>query len=268
MIVNKCHDWTFVPTIFPDGTSQMWKQAEFTPMDLWWTFESEAEIMHLLQLFDLYTETFDEYIKYIVIPFFPYSRQDKRVSNTTTFALHTFMKIVHAFFPRRIYTVDMHGNYRDPQIRNIPPDVFVIKSFQMSGADCIVFPDTGAYERASMDILRHPYVMLQKDRDPETGKINFVRCLEDLTGKTVLLIDDICDGGATFIRAAAACYTAGASDVQLYVTHGLFTKGISNLREAGISRILSTNSVLNGSLADHVFSVEEIVEPEVTHDYW
>jgi ribose-phosphate pyrophosphokinase len=61
----------------------------------------------------------------------------------------------------------------------------------------------------------------------------------------VLIVDDICDGGATFIRAARALRAIEPDvEVGLCVTHGIFSKGRQHLLDNGIDKIYTTNSLL------------------------
>ena len=55
----------------------------------------------------------------------------------------------------------------------------------------------------------------------------------------MLIVDDICDGGKTFELLAEQLYSNGAEEVNLFVTHGLFTKGLRPLKNAGIKRIFT-----------------------------
>jgi ribose-phosphate pyrophosphokinase len=55
---------------------------------------------------------------------------------------------------------------------------------------------------------------------------------DDLTGKEVVILDDICDGGGTFIGLTKKLREKGAAKVTLYVTHGMFTKGVKILLES------------------------------------
>ena len=61
----------------------------------------------------------------------------------------------------------------------------------------------------------------------------------DIQNKTILIIDDICDGGMTFKLTAERLKELGAKEVHLYVTHGIFSKGLETLRESGIDRIFT-----------------------------
>ena len=55
----------------------------------------------------------------------------------------------------------------------------------------------------------------------------------------VLVWDDLCDAGGTFILLAKELLTNGAKEVNLFVSHGLFTKGTQILFDAGIKRIFT-----------------------------
>lgn len=108
------------------------------------------------------------------------------------------------------------------------------KKFSMLTSDVnliLCAPDKGASEKTNENAiaLGTCFVEMVKDRDPKTGWIRSVKVLgePDLTGKNVLITDDICDGGMTFLKCAEALRDAGANSVSLYVTHGIFSKGLS-----------------------------------------
>lgn len=264
LITDRSTGNVITPTIFPDHTSQIWKLAEYDnihhPYDIWWTFENEAEVMHLLQLFDLLTD-----LPYVVIPYMPYARQDKEISNTTTFAQRTFVALMEQFFPSLVITFDIHSDHNFHPLLNAPgislinvsPLPAIMQVIERDQPDMIIYPDSGAYER--LKGLNQPFTTLQKERDPLTGHIHHMRCPMDLNGQSVLLVDDIIDGGATFLRAAAACYEAHASSVSLYASHGLFTKGVSIFHDAGIERIYTTDSTLGRFVGVEYISIDEFM---------
>lgn len=65
---------------------------------------------------------------------------------------------------------------------------------------------------------------------------------DSMKHKTAVVIDDICDGGATFIKTSDALRHIGhEGDHHLCVTHGIFSKGFSELRER-FSRVYCTDS--------------------------
>src|SRR5574343_364454 len=100
--------------------------------------------------------------------------------------------------------------------------------------DVIVAPDEGALKKIyhlqtslknkGIDV---DVITASKTRDVSTGRITSVTLTEcDLTNKRCIIIDDIADGGGTFIPLAEALRTSGASRIELYVTHGIFAKGL------------------------------------------
>lgn len=262
MIIDKRLNMRVDPTIFPDGTSQVWMLDSLDIEDLYWYFEDEREVFWLQQLFMLCPE-----IPYLVMPYLPYGRQDKEVDNHKTFAREAFFAILEQWhWPGLFYTFDMHG--ADPGesflkgLVNVDPTPIIGAVYRELQPDLIVFPDSGAYERAKIKSYVNT-VTLQKHRDPLTGHIGHMRCPEDLTGKRVLIVDDICDGGATFLRAASACYECHADEVSLYVSHGLFTKGISPLHQAGIANIYSTDSTLGRYTGVTYLSIGEAINTAI-----
>lgn len=92
-------EWQVVtPTIFPDGTSQVWKlkfnnrDPNKTAFSIQWNFESEAEFIHLAQLVTLLSQ--HGYVHNLYIPYFPYARQDKAISNSLTFSRNVFLNLL------------------------------------------------------------------------------------------------------------------------------------------------------------------------------
>jgi ribose-phosphate pyrophosphokinase len=233
------------PTVFPDGTQQVWHLPEevFKGKTVVWRYENDAEIMTVCQLGQLLGGA-----KTLLVPFLPYGRQDKDVNNDSCFGLHTFLKIVSGFF-REVHTIDAHSHefqgicaehylgYED-----IFPTDAIRFAVSDSNSDMGCYPDKGAMQRYA-DGVCLPAVNCKKLRDQGTGEILSIE-LEtnglDVNGKNVLIIDDICDGGRTFIENSKLLKAAGAKQVALYVSHGIFSKGTQILLDSGIEKIYTT----------------------------
>jgi ribose-phosphate pyrophosphokinase len=70
----------------------------------------------------------------------------------------------------------------------------------------------------------------------------------DVTGKRVLIVDDLCDGGRTFIELAGVLRSRAAADIGLFVSHGLFTKDLDPMFDSGITLIATpTNTYRKNS---------------------
>jgi ribose-phosphate pyrophosphokinase len=243
----KLNGHVITPTIFPDKTSQVWKLPDdyFNPRvnTITWEFENEAEFMHVAQLKYLldFTQDEDSY-KFLKLPYLPYARQDKLVSNSATFALMPFFTLLNTL---DFDGVDVFDPHNVELVKKCIDGVFI----EMPDPDPllaelnanIVFPDAGAAKRYDGDSYLFA-VVCDKDRDPLTGKINGVVISRGtVIAESYLIVDDICDGGRTFIEVAKKLYEAGAKEVHLYVSHGIFSKGLDVLRDAGIKRIFTKN---------------------------
>jgi ribose-phosphate pyrophosphokinase len=243
---------TLVPTIFPDKTSQVWKLPEelmirSSKFKVIWHFESEAEIMHIFQLFGL-LRTIGNVVE-LFIPYMPYARQDKDISNEATFAQYSFFRHViggNSVSPT-ISVFDIHNPSvcEINNITNISPNKYIVKSMINSQADLICYPDAGASKRYGE---LADFVVADKTRDQLTGAITGHHLLESkhsIEGKTVLVVDDLGDGMGTFISIAKLLYAQGAKDVQVYISHGIFSKGVVLPTELGkISHYYTTDSFL------------------------
>lgn len=242
----------FETTIFPDGTSQVWKIEDDVYFDeyagdpvILWLFENEAELMQVLQLANLVQTHFDASECILRVPYLPYGRQDKKVDNKLSFALQTFKDILYNANITRIETFDPHSN--TPMVYADSDGILnMVHYFHKSilNHDVICFPDKGAATRYGSYGL--PVVYCEKVRDQLTGNILGLKVYgdADLTNKRVLIIDDICDGGMTFIKVAEALKPFNPKQVDLAVSHGLFSKGKQCLHDAGITNIFTTNSLL------------------------
>jgi len=124
-------------------------------------------------------------------------------------------------------------------------DVFNMCWTRFPSFSAIVAPDAGSEKRAAgvAKLLNIPIVNGYKTRDISTGAITGFGHNYDssLYGKDLLIVDDICDGGGTFIGLGNSLKEAGA-EVSLYVTHGLFSKGFVALNKI-FKKIYTTDSI-------------------------
>lgn len=265
--------WTrVVPTIFPDGTSQVWKLPEWAledgPRRVTWWFEEERELIDLLSLFKLLPRPESVALH---IPYLPYARQDKPVANDATFNLSVLIDVLGLLHCGPITAVDAHSLVTEkclPNFHNLSVKAIheaVIKQFKPTH---VVFPDLGAKNRySSMPFFDLTHLVFYKDRDASTGEIikhsmstyrRFEMRTQGVNPKTYatdgdryLIVDDLCDGGATFISVAQQLRSSGKDiKIHLHVTHGLFSKGREHLIQNGIDSISTTNSLLRNATSE------------------
>lgn len=194
----------------------------------------------------------------LVVPFMPSARQDRVAVPNDVNMLNVYYNILKQGF-KHITVVDPHSlacetlasrsvslasvieRYMDQHYHNL--DIAHVNELH------VVAPDAGAVKRASAvaEVLNAKSVSFaDKKRNPEDGSIIGYQINGDYTGKHCLIVDDICDGGRTFIECAKALREKGAETVDLLVTHGLFTKGYDILLDNGINTIYTTNSIPQG----------------------
>lgn len=231
-------------TMFPDKTSQVWKVKTLDIPDTnWvnisWKYENESELIHLAQLKMLCDKHHLE--TNLNIDYLPYGRQDKEVTNESTFALRAFANIINALKFDNIIIMDPHSEAALSLINNSRatyPITALFKAMDSTETNLFCYPDKGAISKYA-NVYEYKAIHGDKIRNRSTGVIESYKLLGDPKDKNVLIVDDICDGGATFILLAQELLKSGANSVNLFVTHGIFSKGIEVLKQSGIKRIFT-----------------------------
>lgn len=247
-------------TIFPDNTSQVWKvdlslSAEYPIYEVKWEFSHEGEFLQLAQLkmlldqhvVSLYEQNIEQtHLTSIVlsIKYLPYARQDKAVSNETTFALRPFALLLNSLHFNEVLILDPHSEHALALILN-SVEAYPIDQLgqvlSVTKATQVCYPDHGAKVKYSSFDWGVPVIHGEKVRDQATGNILSYLVVGDPKSQSVLIIDDICDGGMTFRFLTKDLLAAGATEVNLFVTHGIFSKGLRPLHDAGIKRIFTVD---------------------------
>lgn len=230
-------------TMFPDNTSQVWQLDPALLLERFvtvqWDFTHEGEFLQLAQLKELLDH---HHVKaFLELPYLPYGRQDKMTANDATFALRPFAKLLNALKFEEVAIVDPHSFVATDLINESVatyPIQRVHESYHETRSSCICYPDKGASARYK-NLYGLPFISGDKVRNPQTGFIEDYALYGTCAAERVLIVDDICDGGATFTALAKALHAGGAYDISLFVTHGIFSKGVSVLLDAGISRIFT-----------------------------
>ena len=256
LLINE-QEVKFELTKFPDGTSQVWKLQDDIDFDeyadtpvILWLFENEGEIMHVLQLAQLVQSHLNTDECFLRVPYLPHGRQDKKVDNKLSFALTTFKDILYNANITRIETFDAHSKTDMVYEDSVMPTVqdFHQSILNQGEHDVVCFPDKGAATRYRENFQGASVVYCEKVRDQLTGEILGLNVIggnhDSLFNKRVLIVDDICDGGMTFIKVTEALKQFNPQQVDLAVSHGIFSKGKGVLVDAGIKNIYTTNSLL------------------------
>lgn len=167
--------------------------------------------------------------------YMPYSRQDRACTDGESSSLLLFMSMLELVFDK-IITLDLHN----PSATNAYPitnlQVNYSQYIEYTEGLVIVSPDKGAVSRcllASGDKV--PVAILNKTRklsgivQESQDELSTERIVN---AKSLLIVDDICDGGATFLAAAKVLRELNPkAKLHLLVTHGIFSQGMEKLNE-------------------------------------
>lgn len=187
----------------------------------------------------------------LFMPYLPYARQDRNMVSRDSFGMRVFANMLNSLMLDGVMVFDAHSDVGPALINNcinIPQDK-IAEYILPGGYDGLVVPDAGAYKKTSAlsKTLQIPLVHMGKVRDVNTGAITETVLLSDsvmVAGKRLVLVDDICDGGRTFIEAARVLKAAGAGDLTLCVTHGIFANGLGGIHHKDVfSQIVTTDSI-------------------------
>jgi ribose-phosphate pyrophosphokinase len=128
---------------------------------------------------------------------------------------------------------------------------YINQVFKMVDVDYIFYPDAGACKRYTETlklVSDYSYFYGNKRRNLQTGEIIEYELMEipnDIKGKNVLIIDDLCSKGFTFYKASEKLKEQGVNEINLYVSH--CENSIYNgklLKSDYISKIFTTDSIL------------------------
>ncbi len=191
----------------------------------------------------------------LVMPYIPYARQDRKCDTGEAFSLKVFTKIINSVGFDSVVVLDSHSDVAPALIDNCENFdnhryVMLAATHMMATSTIkkplLVSPDTGANKKINKVFEKIKFftdvVKCDKVRDVTTGNITGVEVFAtDLDGQDCLIVDDICDGGRTFIEIAKELKRTNAGKVSLFVTHGIFSNGFDEL-EKHFTKIYTTNS--------------------------
>lgn len=197
------------------------------------------DLMRLILAVDALRSMGVEYIE-AFMPYIPYARQDRRMVGGEPLSIKVFAGIINSIKLDKIKVYDSHSDVALALIDNVinyPNFKEVSKFIELCALHLkdytVVSPDLGAYKKVSKMCeylgYKNQIVAATKIRDLNTGKIIATELYGDVKGKNCLIVDDICDGGRTFTELAATLKDKGANDLYLFVSHGIFSKGYSEL---------------------------------------
>lgn len=197
----------------------------------------------------------------LFLPYFPGARQDRLMVDGEPFTSAIYVKLLDNLGFKTITSYDLHSdvvggmfgvlNTKFIQISNHKFVLEVLRDLypqHNAKLPILISPDAGSNKK--IDKLakylstynKVDIVKCDKTRDVKTGEItNFEVYADDLNNRDCLIVDDICDGGGTFLGLVKKLHDKRAGNVYLVVSHGIFSKGLKTLA-ANFNGIYTTDS--------------------------
>lgn len=211
------------------------------------TTPADAYMWEISLAQDAVCRTFGCFKKSILnLPYLPHARADRVFENGNALPLEVFLDSVLGF--TEVMLTDPHSDfifqkeYHQVVKVSIKPQhqcfIDVVKDIESGSV--LVSPDKGAtkkiyqlQQRLDIHTIATFVIEADKKRDVSTGRIIDTTLPEDFdyAGKTFYIVDDLCDGGGTFLPLAQKLKDLGAKEVNLYVTHMIGAKGLDIFKE-------------------------------------
>ena len=203
----------------------------------------------------------------VFIPYFPAARQDRVMVQGEPLSVKVYADILNALNLNKVTVFDAHSEVTSAVLNNcesISNHTFIQEVIKNIGTDLILIsPDGGALKKiykVSEYLGGVEVVECSKKRNVKNGKLEGFKVYEDdLKGKDCLIVDDICDGGGTFLGLAKELKNKNAGNLYLAISHGIFSKGVDELNET-FTKIYSTNSFRTIDEGVEVVKLEELLK--------
>ena len=188
-----------------------------------------------------------------VLPFFPYSRQDKKHLSREPISAKLMADLLHTAGADRVMSVDLHAGqiqgFFDFPFDHLTATPLLLDYISNEIADeaVIVSPDAGRVGVADKFARRlgAHLAIVHKRRDPKAHHVSeALHVVGEVEGRTCVLVDDMIDTGGTISQAAEALVAHGAEAVYAMCTHPVLSgPAVERLKASPLRKVVVTNTL-------------------------
>ncbi|MCF1190115.1 ribose-phosphate pyrophosphokinase [Mangrovimonas sp. AS39] len=214
------------------------------------THPGPSNLMEMLLMLDAAKRASARHIT-AVMPYFGWARQDRKDKPRVPIAAKLVAKMLEAAGATRIITMDLHadqiqGFFEKPVDHLFASTIFLpyLKSLNLDNLT-IASPDMGGSKRAYAysKALGSDVVICYKQR-AKANVIEHMELIGDVTGKNVVLVDDMVDTAGTLTKAADLMMERGAESVRAICTHPILSgNAYERLENSKLEELIVTDSI-------------------------
>ena len=256
---------------FADGEFSVYYKDSIRGKDVFLvqsTYPSSDNLMELLLMVDAAKRASAHYIA-AVIPYFGWARQDRKDKPRVSIGAKLMADLLSTAGVTRVITMDLHAD----QIQgffNVPVDhlyasmVFIDYLRKTSDLEntVIATPDVGGAKRANSyaKFLGVPMVICHKSR-AKANEVAEMTIIGDVSGKDVILVDDIVDTAGTICKAADLMMSNWARSVRAVASHAVLSDpATERINASSLKEMIFTDSIPLRKQSDklHIVSVANV----------
>src|SRR5690554_3423532 len=214
------------------------------------THPGPENLMEMLLMIDAAKRASARHIT-AVLPYFGWARQDRKDKPRVPIAAKLVAKMLETAGATRIITMDLHadqiqGFFEKPVDHMFASTIFLpyLRSLNLQDLT-IASPDMGGSKRAYAysKFLESDVVICYKQRS-KANVISHMELIGDVTGKNVVLVDDMVDTAGTLTAAANLMMERGALSVRAICTHPILSgNAYEKIENSHLTELIVTDSI-------------------------
>lgn len=239
---------------FSDGETQVEIQENVRKKEIYviqsTCYPVNDNLVELLLLIDAFRRSSASRIT-AVIPYFGYSRQDKKVTPRVPISAKLVADLLDNAGVDRVITMDLHAGqiqgFFNVPVDNLYAAPIVIDDIRTRFSEnlVVVSPDAGGVERARAYAKRiHADLAIVDKRRTAPNQAMAMAIIGDVQDKIAIIIDDMVDTAGTLTEAAGVLHEKGAREVHAYSTHPVLSgPAIDRINNSSLNSLVATDTI-------------------------